>query len=268
MVFPDVAAGATYRSVRQDLQVMRSGIEALRTSVQVGTQLTALADALGSTSTATGAGNTQQLLAAMGGYLSELAAAHPDVASQPGYQDAMGILAQLEANLRELAAAFADQPDAPLFPTSLPPSEAASSGQAALVEVMQRLPGELSSLADVFAARPDDYFLPTALSGQAGDQAASSRARSVPPATTTGQLILTIKKDPYSPAAFDVIRAVRAEIAKGTGLGTGGRAYVGGAIAQFADIPDHHLGASRPSRCSVCSSSSCSSCGRPWRRST
>ncbi len=248
--FPEVAAGTAYGSVRDDLQAMRSGIDALRTSAQVRTQLTALADALGSTSAAAGGGTAQQQLTALGGYLTELATAYPDVAGRPAYVDAMATLgkiqavgaatpalvAQLDTDLRELAAAFADRPDALLFPKSLPPSEAASSGQAALAEVMQRLPGELSSLADVFAARPDDYFLPTGLGGQAGDQAAQLAGSFWAPATRTGQLILTINEDPYSPAAFDVIRAVRGELSTGTGLGTGVRAYVGGAVAQFADI--------------------------------
>lgn len=101
---------------------------------------------------------------------------------------------------------------------------------------MKRLPGELTALADVFAARPDDYLLPTGLGGQAGDQAARLAGAFWAPATRTGQLILTVNEDPYSPAAFDVIRAVRAELATGTGPGPGARAYVGGGIAQFADI--------------------------------
>ena len=248
--FPEVAAGAAFGSVRQDLGAMRSGIEAMRTSAQVGTQLTALADGLGSTSAPAGGGSPQQQLTALGGYLSELATAYPDVASRPAYQDAMATLGtiqaggaptpalvvQLEADLRKLAATFAGQPDALLFPKSLPPSEAASAEQATMAEVMQRLPGELTALADAFAARPDDYFLPTGLGGQASDQAAQLAGAFWAPATQTGQLILTINEDPYSPAAFDVIRAVRAELATGTGLGKDARPYVGGAIAQFADI--------------------------------
>jgi RND superfamily putative drug exporter len=248
--FPDLAAGTAFSSVRQDLEAMRSGIEGLRTSAHVGTQLSALADALGSPSGAAAGAGPEQQLAALGGYLSELAAAYPDVAGQSSYADALTTLAaiqaagaptpalvtQLEADLRELAATFADKPDALLFPTSLPPSEAASAAQAALAEVMDRLPGELTSLADVFAARPDDYFLPVGREGEAGAQATRLADAFWAPAARTGQLILTINDDPYSPAAFSVIRAVRAELATGTGLGPDARAYVGGTVAQFADI--------------------------------
>ncbi len=248
--FPEVAAGAAFGAVRDDLAAMRSGIEQLRTGAQVSTQLTALADAIASAATPAGASGAPQQLAALGGYLSELAAAYPEVASQHAYQDAVGILQQigagsaptpatierLEADLRALAEVFAAKPDALLFPKSLPPSEAATAAQAALGEVMKRLPGELTALADAFAARPDDYFLPSGLPGQGGEQAAQLAGAFWDPATRTGQLMLTVNEDPYSPAAFDVIRSVRAELARGSGLGSGSRALVGGAIAQFADI--------------------------------
>jgi RND superfamily putative drug exporter len=102
--------------------------------------------------------------------------------------------------------------------------------------VLHRLPGEVSALASAFASRADDYFLPVGLGGQAGAQVDQLASAFWAPSAHTAQLIVTLDKDPYSPAAFTVIGNMRAELSKGTGLGPGVQAYVGGPIAQFTDI--------------------------------
>ena len=110
---------------------------------------------------------------------------------------------------RSLATTFDAQPDAVLFPQSLPASAQATALQQQIVATFGRLPADLRALAAQYAALPDDLFIPTTLAGEGGAQVQAAVAAYLSDDGTVTRLFIITSDDPYSIAAFDTVRRAR-----------------------------------------------------------
>ena len=243
---PSVASSAAYATAQSDLGTAPGLIAQLRHGARVSTQLRLLSAAL--QAPAVPGADPRAGLQAVGGYLQELVVAYPPTASLPGLTRAQSDLAVLEraptpaavgdlaAALGSLAATFDAQPDAVLFPRSLPASAQSTALEGQIAAVFGRLPGDLRALAQEYAALPDDLFLPTMLGGESGAQVQSAVAAYVSSSKTVTRIFIVTTDDPYSIAAFDTVRRVRGVLdAVAAQSGTGAQAYVGGSTAELAD---------------------------------
>ena len=256
--FPSIASTPAYTAALDDLQTAPGLIAQLRQGARVSTQLRQLSAALKSPTSR--AGDTQSLQSFAGyvrdvaGYLQELAAAYPSTASQPAFQQARADLVALQqaqasgvqpspativdlsARLDALATHFDSQPEAILFPKSLPQTPQAAALERQISTTFGKLPGDLRSLAAKYAALPDDVFIPTGLTGSAGQQVNSTLAAFMSANRDVTRLYVITSDDPYSTAAFDTVRRARTVVDPiGSQLGHGTVAYVGGPTAELAD---------------------------------
>ncbi len=250
--FPAVAASPAFAAVRTDLRTAPTLISQLRESARVSTQLRALATGLGSGASAAGAaqvsGDPRAALQAVAGYLRELVAAYPSTASLPAFARAQSDLAALQeaptpATIADLAAAlgslagtFDAQPDALLFPQSLPASSASTALQGQIASVFGKLPGDLRALAAAYAALPDDLFIPTTLGGASAAQVQSAVDAYASGSRAVTRIFIITTDDPYSIAAFNTVRRARTVLDPvAARFGPGAQAYVGGPTAELAD---------------------------------
>jgi putative drug exporter of the RND superfamily len=244
--FPSVASSSAYAAARSDLGTAPELITQLRDGARVSTQLRSLAAAL--QAPAAPGTDPRAALQMVGGYLGELAAAYPAASSAAAFTRARSDLTSLQQALTPaavgdlatalgaLAITFDAQPDAVLFPKSLPATPGSTALQGQIASVFGRLPGDLRTLAAQYAALPDDLFIPTTLSGSSGAQVQSAVAAYVSGAGTVTRLFIITTDDPYSIAAFDSVRRARGVLDPvAADFGPGARAYVGGPTAELAD---------------------------------
>ncbi len=244
--FPSVASSAAYTTAQSDLRTAPGLIAQLRESARVSTELRSLSAAL--QAPAAPGSDPRAMLRAIGGYLQELVAAYPSTASLPAFTRAQSDLATLQgaptpaavadlaAALGSLAASFDAQPNAVLFPKSLPASAQSAALQSQIGALFGRLPGDLRALAREYAALPDDVFIPTALGGQSGAQVRSALTAYLSSSKTVTRLFIVTRDDPYSTAAFDAVRRARAVLDPAASrFGAGAQALVGGPTAELAD---------------------------------
>ncbi len=244
--FPNVASSTAYTTVQSDLQTAPGLIEQLRAGSRVSTQWRAIGAALAAPA-ATGT-DPRAALQMVVGYLQELVVAYPATASTPALADARAALislqgapsaaalADLGAALASLATAFDAQPDAVLFPQSLPASAQATALQQQIVATFGRLPGDLRALAAQYAALPNDLFIPTTLGGQGGSQVQAAVAAYLSADGTVTRVFIITSDDPYSIPAFDTVRRARATLDPfAAGFSGDAQAYVGGPTAELAD---------------------------------
>ena len=263
--FPAVASSAAYATAQSDLSTAPTLISQLRQGALVSTQLRGLAAGLSASASAAGGGSAapgatpaagganpaaglQGALQTVGGYLGELVAAYPATAGDPAFTRARSDLASLQqaptaaavadlaSALGALATTFDAQPDAVLFPKSLPATAQSTALQGQIAAVFGRLPGDLRALAAAYAALPDDLFIPTTLGGTGGAQVKAAVAAYVSSNQAVTRLFIITKDDPYSIAAFDTVRRARTVFDPvAAALGPGAHAYVGGPTAELAD---------------------------------
>ena len=252
--FPSITSTSTYTAALSDLETAPGLITQLRQGALVSGQLRSLSAALRTPSTPASAGSAAQSLQVVGGYLQELAAAYPSTAGLPAFQQARSDLVALQqaqaaggqpspatvidlsGRLDALATSFDSQPDAVLFPKSLPQTPQATALQQQIQTTFGRLPADLRSLSAAYAALPDDLFIPTALTGTAGQQVDSTLAAFMSANRSVTRLYVITSDDPYSTAAFDTIRRARTVFDPlASQLGHGSVAYIGGATAELAD---------------------------------
>ncbi len=244
--FPDVAASAAYTIVRSDLRTAPELIAQLRESGRVSTQLRTLAAVVAGP--AVPGIDPQAALLAVAGYLQELVAAYPALATTPAIASARADLlslqraptsaaiADLAAALGSLATTFDAQPDAVLFPKSLPASAQATALQQQIAATFGRLPGDLRALAALYAALPDDLFIATTLAGESGAQVRTAVAAYLSADGAVTRLFIITTDDPYSIPAFETVRRARETLDPfAAGFGGEAQAYVGGPTAELAD---------------------------------
>ena len=244
--FPAVASSPAYAAVQSDLGTAPNLIAQLRQGALVSTQLRSLAAGLSAPATA--GGDPLAAVRMIGGYLGELVAAYPATASAPAFRRAQSDLASLQqaptaatvadlaGALGSLAATFDAQPDAVLFPTSIPASAQSTALQGQIASVFGRLPGDLRTLAAAYAALPDDLLIPTTLGGTSAAQVKAAVAAYVSGSGAVTRLFIITTDDPYSIAAFDTVRRTREVLDPvGAQFGPGAHAYVGGPTAELAD---------------------------------
>ena len=169
--------------------------------------------------------NPQALAQLTGGaaWIEALGREHPELATDPTYA---ALLADVEALMQALGAVQAG---------SGPPS---ASAIAAIATAAGKLGTDSAALADAFAARPaDDYLVPRGLPGDAGVSIDRMLAAYRAPDGSVARLYVIPADDPYSTAASDTARRVRAAVAAETaGFGPEARILVGGAAADQLDI--------------------------------
>ena len=235
------------RTAEADLGAAPGLIVQLRQSALVSTQLRSLSTAL--QAPAVPGADPRAALQAVGAYLQDLAAAYPTTASLPAFTRAQSDLATLQqaptpaavgdlaTALGSLATTFDAQPDAVLFPQSLPASAQSTALQGQIAAVFGRLPGDLRTLAQQYAALPDDLFIPTTLGGQSGAQVQSAVAAFLSTGGNITRLFIITSDDPYSD------RRVRHGPARAGGarpgrlpVRAGAQAYIGGPTAELADM--------------------------------
>jgi RND superfamily putative drug exporter len=244
--FPAVAATAAYTTAQSDLGAAPTLIAQLRESARVSTQLRGLQAGLQAPATA--GSDSQAALQMVGAYLGELVTAYPATANAPAFVRAQADLASLQrapapatvadlaSALGSLATTFDAQPDAVLFPKSLPASAGATALQGQIASVFGRLPGDLRSLAQRYAALPDDLFIPTTLGGASGAQLQAAVSAYVSRSGSVTRLFIITTNDPYSIAAFDTVRRARGVLDPvAAQFGPGAQAFVGGPTAELAD---------------------------------
>ncbi|MGO9178553.1 MAG: MMPL family transporter [Candidatus Limnocylindrales bacterium] len=244
--FPGVASTSAYAAVQTDLSTAPTLLSQLRESARVSTQLRSLSAAL--QAPVAPDANPRAALLTVATYLQELVTAYPASASAAAFTRAQSDLvslqqaptsatvADLAAALGSLAATFDAQPNAVLFPTSLPVNDQSTALQAQIATVFGRLPGDLRTLAQQYAALPDDVLIPTTLGGPSGAQVRSAVAAYLSGDQTVTRLFLVTTDDPYSIAAFDTVRRARGVLDPVAGqFGVGAHAYVGGPTAELAD---------------------------------
>jgi len=244
--FPDVASSAAYTAVQSDLRTAPELITQLRDGGLVSTQLRALAAAM--EGPAVRGADPRAALQAVGGYLQELVAAYPAAANTPAIASAQAdlvtlqraptatALADLATALGSLATTFDAQPDAILFPKSLPASAQTAALQQQIAATFGRLPGDLRVLAALYAALPDDLFIPTTLAGESGAKVQAAAAAYLSGDGTVTRLFIITSDDPYSIPAFDTIRRARDTLDPfAAGFNSGAHAYIGGPTAELAD---------------------------------
>jgi len=247
--FPEVASSTQYSTAASDLRAAPDLIARLREGALVSNQLRAAAGAL-EASTALGT-DPRSALQALGSYLQELVAAYPGTARAPAFVTAQAdlialqraptsaTLADLASALASLATTFDAQPDAFLFPKSLPATPQTAGLQQEIAATFGRLPGDLRALAQQYASLPDDLFVPTTLTGEGGAQAKAAAAAYLSGDSTVERLFIITSDDPYSVAAFDTVRRARVTLAPfATEFGAGAHASIGGATAELADTQD------------------------------
>jgi RND superfamily putative drug exporter len=244
--FPDVSSSTAYGTVQADLRTAPELIAQLRASGRVSTQLHMLAAALAGP--ALPGIDPRVVLHAVGGYLQELVAAYPATASTPALARAgadlvtlqgapsAATLTDLTEALGSLATTFDAQPDAVLFPKSLPATAQATALQQGIAATFGRLPADLRALAAQYAALPDDLFIPTTLAGQGGARAQAAAAAYLSADGTVTRLFIITSDDPYSIPAFDTVRRARETLDPfASGFGADAHAFVGGPTAELAD---------------------------------
>ncbi len=251
--FPSVASGSAYSTALADLGSAPGLLARLRAGGQIPAQLRALSAALAAPISS--GSDPRAALQSVAGYLEELATAYPATAQLPAFERATADLLALQQAqatgqaagaaaaagdladaLSAMATDFAGQPDALLFPKSLPATPEATALQEQIAATFGRLPTDLDSLAAAYAARPDDLFIPTGLGGTAGAQVDSAVSAFLSADHSVARLYLVTSDDPYSVPAFDTIRLARSTLDPMAGqFGTGAHAYVGGPTAELAD---------------------------------
>jgi RND superfamily putative drug exporter len=245
--FPNVAASPAYTTVQSDLRSAPDLIAQLRQASRVSAQLRALVSAMASPA-ATGV-DPELALGVIGAYLQELVTAYPATASTPAMAGVLASLATLQsapnqaaladlaAALEALAATFDAQPDALLFPKSLPPTSAQTvTLQQRIASTFGQLPGDLRTLGAQFAALPDDLLIPTTLAGEGGAEVREAVAAYLSDDGTVTRLLIITGDDPYSIAAFDAVRRTRETLDPfAIGFGSDAQASVGGPTAELAD---------------------------------
>jgi RND superfamily putative drug exporter len=244
--FPEVASSADYATVQADLQAAPALISRLREAGRVSIQLRTLTTVVGSP--AVPGVDPAAALRAVGGYLQELVAAYPATATEPAFAGARaalislqtapsaGAVRDLSTALGSLATTFDAQPDAVLFPKSLPASPQSTALMQQIAATFGKLPGDLRSLAARYAALPNDLFIPTTLAGDSGAQVQAAVTAYLSKDGTVTRLFIITRDDPYSIPAFETVRRARETLAPlASGLGTGGQAFVGGPTAELAD---------------------------------
>ena len=127
---------------------------------------------------------------------------------------------------------------ATLTGTPAPSAEDAAKAREAAIASASGLAGATGRLATTFAARPDeDWFLPRGLAGDAGTGIEQLIAGYISPDGSIARLYVIAADDPYSTAALQTARSARVELASvRDAFGSGARIYVGGSIAETADI--------------------------------
>lgn len=244
--FPDVSSSTPYTTVQSDLRTAPVLIAQLREGSRVSTQLRALAAVV--QSPAVVGIDPKAALQSVGGYLQELVAAYPAAASTPAIADAQADLLALQREpssttvvdlataLASLATTFDEQPDAVLFPKSLPATAQATALQQQIVATFGRLPGDLRTLAAQYAALPDDLFIPTTLAGESGTQVQAGVAAYLSADGAVTRLFIITSDDPYSIPAFETVRRARETLDPfAAGFSSDTQAYVGGPTAEMAD---------------------------------
>ncbi len=244
--FPNIASSAAYAAAQSDLGTAPGLIVQLRESARVSTQLRSLGAAL--QAPAAPGTDPRAALQTVGAYLQELVAAYPTSASVPAFTRARSDLAALQqaptaaavgdlaTALGSLAVTFDAQPNAVLFPTSLPASARSTALEGQIAAVFGRLPGDLRALAQRYTALPDDLFIPTMLGGESGTQVQSAVSAYLSSSGTATRLFIITSEDPYSTAAFDTVRRARAVLDPAARqFGDEAQAYVGGPTAELAD---------------------------------
>ncbi|MGC8635098.1 MAG: MMPL family transporter [Candidatus Limnocylindrales bacterium] len=244
--FPAVAAAAAYTTVQSDLATAPTLIAQLRESARVSTQLRGLQAGL--LAPATAGADPRAALQMVGAYLGELVAAYPATAKAPAFVRAQSDLASLQqapapataadlaSALGALATTFDAQPEAVLFPKSLPASAEATALQAQIASVFGRLPADLRALAQQYAALPDDLYIPTTLGGTSGAQVRATVSAYVSSSRPVTRVFIITTNDPYSIAAFDTVRRARGVLDPvAAQFGPGAQALVGGPTAELAD---------------------------------
>jgi RND superfamily putative drug exporter len=244
--FQDIAASAEYATVQSDLRTAPDLIAQLRQASLVSTQLRALVSAMEGAAVA--GVDPDVAIGIMGAYLQELVAAYPAAASTPamaGIQASLvtlqdtpsqAALADLATALEALAATFDAQPEAILFPRSLPTSAQSAALQQQIASTFGQLPGDLRALAGLFTALPENLFIPTTLAGESGADVRAAVGAYLSDDGTLTRLLIITGDDPYSIAAFDAVRQARETLDPfATGIGSGAQALVGGPTAELAD---------------------------------
>jgi RND superfamily putative drug exporter len=244
--YPDVAADAGFAGANADLARMPKAIDDLRTAARVSTQLGTIARLL-SLAGATGQQPGAEAIGAISAYFRELVATYPEVASEPAFRDLAAALAdpsapadpvRLATDIGALATRFASRPDALLFPNvSFPAADSTTALRAEIAVISARLPGELRGVSQTFGARADDLFIPVGLAGDAGAAVHQALAAFVSQDLTVTRINVVTNEGPYSAAAFETFRHVRAvaDEALSSSAG-GGRVRVGGQTAIQADL--------------------------------
>jgi RND superfamily putative drug exporter len=156
---------------------------------------------------------TLQGLGAAAGYLGALMEAYPEMAAE-GPADAASDVAVLRDAVAAYQAAAEGDP-------------ARATALASAMTVGARLPDELGALASAFAERDDDVFIP-ASAARSDPSTAMLLAAYLSDDGRASQLSLVTEDEPYSPAAFEAVRRVRALLEDWTH--GGGAAFDGGGI--------------------------------------
>jgi RND superfamily putative drug exporter len=168
--------------------------------------------------------NPQAMTQLTGGaaWIEALGHEHPELASDPTYT---ALVADVQALSRAIAAVQAAGTGTP----SAIADVAAAAGKVAT---------DATTLADAFAARPsDDFVVPRGLPGDSGVSIDRMLAAYRAPDGSVARLYVIPADDPYSTAASDTARRVRAAVAAATAsFGPDARILVGGAAADQLDI--------------------------------
>ena len=240
--FADVAATPSFTAASADIARMPDAIASLRDRLLVSSQL---ARATAQLKVAAAAGvPTTTWIPPLSAYLDALVGTYPQVAAIPAYADLRTTIATTTADpltaagdVTGLASAFANLPDAILVPAGAIADPETSALQAEIAALGARLPTELSTLSATLAARADDYLIPTGLASD--EQAKLDRTRDayLAPDGQLTRLYAITADDPYSPAAFATVAAIRSTLAPDAAVyGAESRVLVGGQTALELDL--------------------------------
>ncbi len=162
-------------------------------------------------------------LSTAGAWLDALGAGHPWVAADPSWAGATDARTRLTEALTAV-----------MIPGT--PAEAVARSKARAATAAGELATALTAVAGRFQATPEqDWFLARGLAGDAGAQVEQLLAAFVGPDGHVARVSAIASADPYSSAASETVRRVRASIA-GLAPVPGIGHLVGGPSAEFADI--------------------------------
>jgi len=250
VAFPDVGARSEMRAAQGGLQDALDVVDTVQKQSVLSTQLRTLAQSMTSPTTArSGSAGSGSLV--MVNYLDELGTAYPEVRSLQSYWSAVwaardlhfkatiASALELSDGLNQLAQHFDNRPDATFIPTSLSNTASAKETTDQARQTFSDLPDQVNALAAVFAARPDDIWIPTTLTGGDAQKLQDAIKAFVSSDHGAARLYVTSSSEPYSGAAFSVIKNARGVLGSAApGFGAGAAAYIGGPTAQFTDVQD------------------------------